>query len=408
MLRSLSWLVAGFMLAGGTLAMAQTQPASQPATQPLKLPDLLVSQNGKLITNVEDWRTIRRPELLELFRTHVYGRNAVDRPKDLTFDITSTVTNAMDGAATRKLVDINFSGPHGKGTIHLVLFIPNNRKAPAPAFLLICNRSRKNIDPDRVTKNEFWPAEQLIAKGYAAAGIYVGDMDPDKDDGFKDGVHGIFDNYPDGKRPADAWGTIAAWAWGASRAMDYFETDPDIDAKRVALVGHSRGGKTALWCGAQDERFGMIISNESGSTGAALARNKIGESIKQINDQFPHWFNQNYKNFNGKEAELPVDQHMLIALIAPRPVYVASAIGDQWSDPGNEFRACVFAQPAWKLYGLPGFPTERMEPDFNPVQGGMIGYHQREGEHNLKLEDWNHFIEFASQHMTGNSAAPVK
>lgn len=383
--------------------MAQTtSPSTQAATQPLKLPDLFVSQNGKLITSADEWQKIRRPELLELFRTNVYGRNPVDRPKDLAFDIVSTDPKAMDGAATRKIVDINFSGPHGKGTIHLTLFIPNQRKVAAPAFLLICNRGRKNIDPDRVTKSDFWPAEMIVAKGYAAAAIYVGDMDPDKDDGFKNGVHGIFDNYSGGKRPADAWGTIAAWAWGCSRVMDYFETDRDIDAQRVALVGHSRGGKTALWCGAQDERFAMIVSNESGSTGASLARNKIGESIKQINDQFPHWFCENYKQFNNRESDLPVDQHMLLALIAPRLLYVASAIGDRWSDPANEFRACVYAAPAWKLYGLPGFGSNDLTPPSTPVRGGMVAYHLRPGEHDLKVSDWNQFIEFASQQMNGN------
>lgn len=402
MLRHIISVTGGLLLIGGSISMAQTMPATQPA----KLPDLFVTQNGKLITSPDDWRNIRRPELLELFRKYVYGRNAVDRPKNLTFEHTGTLPIAMDGAATRKLVDIHFSGPHGKGTIHLTLFIPNRRTEAAPVFLLICNRGRKNIDPDRVTRSDFWPAELLVSRGYAAAAIHVSDMDPDQDDGFKNGVHGVFDDYPDGKRPADAWATIGAWAWGCSRAMDYFETDKDLDAKRVALVGHSRGGKTALWCGAQDERFAMIVSNESGSTGASLARNKMGETIRKINDQFPHWFCENYKAFNDRENDLPVDQHQLIALMAPRLVYVGSAIGDQWSDPGNEFRACVSASPVWKLFGVAGFNSDRMEPDFTPVTGGRVGYHMRQGEHDLKLEDWNHFIEFFTQNMKSAGTMP--
>lgn len=389
-----------------TCGMVMAQTASRPADY--QLPDLFVASSGKLITTVEEWRAVRRSEILELFRKDVYGRNTVDRPKDMSFVVTDTQISAMNGVATRKLVDIRFSGPHGKGTIHLVLFIPNQRpKEGAPAFLLICNRNRKNIDPDRTTQSDFWPAEQIVSRGYAAAAIYVGDMDPDQDDGFKNGVHGIFDDYPAGQRPGDAWGTIAAWAWGASRVMDYIETDKDLDARRVAVVGHSRGGKTALWCGAQDERFAMVVSNNSGSTGAAIARNKKGESIKQINDQFPHWFCANYKQYNERENDLPVDQHMLLALVAPRLLYVASAAGDDWADPVNEFRSCIYAQLAWRLYNLPGFVTDQTTPPSTPVRGGLIGYHIRPGEHDLKLVDWNHFLDFADQNMASVRALPL-
>ena len=188
----------------------------------------------------------------------------------------------MGGKATLKRIEIHFSGPGGKGMIELALFIPNNAPGPAPGFLLICNRDRDQIDPTRQVKSPFWPAERIVDRGYVAASFHNSDLDPDTFDGFKDGVHGIFDPT-NSKRAPDAWGTIAAWAWGASRVMDYFETDQDIDEKHIGVVGHSRGGKTALWCGAEDERFALTISNNSGCTGAALARNKKGERIKKIN-----------------------------------------------------------------------------------------------------------------------------
>jgi hypothetical protein len=301
----------------------------------------------------------------------------------------------MDGKAVRKQVAITFEGPGGKGAIDLFLFVPSKAPKPVPAFLLLCHRGPDNIDPTRATKSPFWPAEEIIARGYAAVTFQTSQVDPDKHDGFKDGVHALFDR----QRSADSWGTIAAWAWGGSRAMDYLETDPDIDARRVAVVGHSRGGKTALWCGAEDERFALVISNNSGSTGAAIARRKKGESVERINRAFPHWFCENYKRYAGKEEELPVDQHELIALIAPRLVYVASATKDSWADPESEFLSCVKAEPVFKLFGLKGVGTDQMPKPDTPLQSGAIGYHLRTGEHNLTLYDWGCFMDFADKHM---------
>ena len=360
------------------------------------LPDPLMLSNGKRVTSPQVWKEKRRPELLELFRTHIYGRMPVKRPASLKFDVKSVTPGMMEGKATRKQIVVSYDGPGGKGSFDLLLFIPSGAKRPVPAFLLICNRPASNIDPTRVTKSPFWPAEEIVARGYAAAAFQVGQVDPDKHDGFKDGVHGIFDQ---GRRAADSWGTIAAWAWGASRAMDYFETDRDIDARRVAVVGHSRGGKTSLWCGAEDERFALVISNDSGSTGAAIARQKKGESVAKINSSFPHWFNENYKKYGGKENELPVDQHELIALIAPRLVYVASATEDTWADPESEFLACVMAEPVYRLFGLKGVGTDRMPRPETPLHGGSIGYHLRTGKHNLTPYDWNRFMDFSDKHL---------
>ena len=371
----------------------------------LDLPDALVTESGEQVATIGQWQETRRPETLELFREHIYGRTPIGRPPTLTFVNKETDATAMDGAATLKRIDIEYSGPGGNGVIHLGLFIPNHVKKPAPGFLLICNRDPENIDMTRAEKSPFWPAEQLVARGYVAAAFYNADVDPDQDDGFENGVHGIFDP-PNVPRPGDAWGTIAAWAWGASRVMDYFETDPDIDATRIGVVGHSRGGKTALWAGAEDERFALVISNNSGCTGAALARNKQGERIARINQHFPHWFNANYKNFNDQEEQLPVDQHQLIALMAPRLVYVASASEDAWADPEGEFLACVHAGPVYELFGLQGVGATEMPAAEQPLHTGHIGYHLRAGKHNLTEYDWNRYLDFADQHWKPRGAGP--
>lgn len=362
----------------------------------VNLPDPLTSATGQKVTSVQQWRDVQRPEILELFRKHVYGRAPVGRPDSLKFATTVT-PYMMDGTATRKQVVISYGTERGQGAIKLTLFIPSKAKQPSPCMLLICNRGARNIDPERATKSEFWPAEQLVARGYAAAAFQVADVLPDRKDNLDQGVHAIFD--APGTRAADAWGTISAWAWGASRIMDYLETDPDIDKKRVIVVGHSRGGKTALWAAAQDERFAMAVSNDSGSTGAALARGKQGEHIKEINTTFPHWFNENYKTYNDREADLPVDQHMLLGLMAPRPVYVASATQDATADPEAEFASAVAASSVYELFGLKGLVATVMPKPEVPLQEGSIGYHLRDGEHDLLTSDWNHFMDFADKRL---------
>jgi hypothetical protein len=374
---------------------AAAVPAS--LAEEVPLPDVLLTQSGERVTTSAAWQTVRRPEVVELFRKHVYGRAPVGRPADLQFETVDSAADAMGGKATRKQVKITWRGPGGEGAMRLVLFTPNDAKKPAPCFLLICNRpAAANIDPTREVKSPFWPAEEIVARGYAAAAFFNGDVAPDKEDGFKSGVYPIYDAAP---RPADAWGAIAAWAWGASRALDYLVTDPAIDGQRVAVVGHSRGGKTALWAGAEDERFAMVVSNDSGCTGAALARGKTGEHIRDINHSFPHWFDQNYKAFDGREEALPLDQHMLAALIAPRLLYIASASEDTWADPKSEFLSGVHASPVFRLFGVEGFSSVTMPPPETPLHDGHIGYHLRAGKHNLTEYDWGRFMDFADKHL---------
>jgi pimeloyl-ACP methyl ester carboxylesterase len=304
----------------------------------------------------------------------------------------------MKGAAERRMLRIDWKGPGGSGGMNITLFVPTKSTKPAACFLLICNRPLENIDPTREQKSPFWPAENLIARGYATATFWNAEIDPDKHDEFKDGVHGVFD-APGQPRASDAWGTLAAWAWGASRAVDALVEQPGIDPKRIAVIGHSRGGKTALWCGAQDERIALTISNNSGCGGAAISRGKVGENIARINKSFPHWFNTNYKNWNDKEFEAPFDQHELMTLCAPRLVYVASASDDAWADPKAEFRATVAATPVWKLFGLAGMTLSEQPAAEVPAHEGHIGYHLRTGKHDLTEYDWEQYMNFADKHL---------
>jgi hypothetical protein len=243
-----------------------------------------------------------------------------------------------------------------------------------------------DTDPTRKVRSEFWPAEEVIARGYGIAAFSNGDLDPDYDDDFKNEIHGLLDR---GERKGDSWGAIAAWAWGASRCMDYFETDKDIDEKKVAVVGHSRGGKTALWAGAEDERFALVISNESGEGGASLVRRSFGA---KLNGHF--WHCSNYGKYTDNEDALPVDAHMLIALIAPRAVYVASASEDLWADPKGSYLALYHAVPVFQLLKTGTCLPEAMPSLNKQVISGKVAHHIRDGEHNMLLKDWEWYMDF--------------
>lgn len=355
------------------------------------LPDVIANSKGKKIQKPADWTKVRRGEVLELFRENVYGR-VPSTPYTKKFILVNEDKNAMGGAATLKQVDIEINSEGKSLTIHLTMFVPNLVKKPVPLFLLIDNRGPSNTDPTRNTKSEFWPAEELVSRGNAIAVFYNRDVDPDNFDDFKDGIHGVLDR---GKRQPDSWGTLAAWAWGASRCMDYFETDKDIDKKRVAVLGHSRGGKTALWAGAEDERFSLVISNESGCGGAALARRRLGETVARINTSFPHWFCLNYRKYNNNEDAMPVDMHQLLALMAPRAVYVACADEDLWGDPKGSYLALYHSLPVFQLLKTGSSIPEILPPINTQVKSGKVGFHVRDGGHNLLLKDWNWFMDFA-------------
>ena len=358
------------------------------------LPDPL-SVNGVAVATRDQWPA-RRALILELFRQHVYGRSP-QAPDLLRFEVVEHQPRAMDGAATLKRVAIVSEHQRRQHRFEIVLFLPNTRVGAVPMFLLLNNRPIGNTDPTRAQRSPFWPAEELIARGYGIAALQVGDLAPDNATQFTEGAIRLFEGETTAARPADAWGALAAWAWGASRALDYFETDPQIDASRVAVVGHSRGGKAALWAGAEDERFALVVSNDSGEGGAALARRNFGETTARINTAFPHWFNANYKRFNGREAEMPVDQHMLLSLVAPRALYVASADEDLWADPRGEFLALAHSSPVYALFGEPAIATDAMPPIDTPVIVGRRGYHVRTGGHNLTAYDWARFADLADR-----------
>lgn len=367
------------------------------------LPDPLLSLDGTRIVTARQWEETRRPEILELFRRHVYGRAPVERPDGMTFEIAQNGV-ALDDHAKKRKVRIGYEGPGGKGRIAVTLYVPRTRAAGV--FLLIVNRSRRIIDSAGDAPSEYWPVRQIIGRGYAAAAFHVSDVDPDEDDGFQDGVQGIFDSRSK-PRPADAWGTVAAWAWGASRVIDYLETDPDLRGVPIAVIGHSRGGKAALWCGAQDRRVALTISNESGNTGAALSRGATGETIAMINKNFPHWFAKSYRQYGGNENSLPLDQHMLIALIAPRLVYVASAADDAHASPEAEFRSCVEAAPVFSLYGLRAIEAGKKPGPGDALHEGAVGYHLRRGSHNLTGIDWTFFLDYADCHWPAQNGRPA-
>jgi pimeloyl-ACP methyl ester carboxylesterase len=356
------------------------------------LPDILLSMKGEKVKNVSAWEKRRRPELLALFEAHVYGKTPGSFDS-LKFMVTNEKSDAMEGKAHLKQIKITAWNGGDSVSFPLVLFIPNKQKKAVPVFLLINNRSSRNTDPARVHKSTFWPAEMVIDSGYAIAAFHHGDVAPDHRDQYQNGV--LTRLFPAELEKDNGMKAIGVWAWAASRVMDYLKTDKEIDFNKVALVGHSRGGKTALWAAAQDQRFAMVFSSCSGSTGAALARRKYGETVSLINKQFGYWFNDNYKKYSNDVNSLPVDQHMLIGLIAPRPVYTTNAKEDRWADPYGSFLSLVNAKPVYDLYRQQVSLPRDMPALNSPIINQVMGYHFREGKHDLNIYDWTNFIRFA-------------
>lgn len=381
------------------------------------LPDLLTFNNGTKVSSKSDWEK-RRAEIYNIFAHEVYGITPVWNGVQSATEISSD-QHALNNKAIRKEVRIKLRNNDRELEFTLLIYLPRST-GPVPVFLgynfggnhsvtnepaISITKSWMRNDPeDGVTQNRAnesgrgkaasqWQVEELVSKGYGLVTLYYGDIDPDFDDGFRNGVHGLYDL----KRDSASWGSIAGWAWGLSRVMDWIEKTPSIDAGKVIVMGHSRLGKTALWAGASDTRFAAVISNNSGCGGAALSKRIYGETVGRINSSFPHWFCKNFNKYNEKEANLPVDQHELLALIAPRPVYVASAEDDKWADPKGEFLSCLYASPVWVLLGHQGLPARVMPPVNTPVMGD-IGYHIRSGGHDVKLYDWQQYISFADKH----------
>jgi hypothetical protein len=358
----------------------------------ISAPDPLEKSNGTKVSTTADWENTRRGELLNLFTQNIYG-TSLPKPTAQTFSVAS----ADFAGVRRKTVTITVSGPSGTKSFPLRLFIPTGTAQKPSVFLLIDHRGTSTDDPAQ--NDEFFPVAQILSRGFAVAAFHAGDLAPDDATAYRNGVINLF--YPaSAPLPANAGKTLSAWSWGASRSMDYLMTDADINAAHIYVVGHSRGGKAALWTGAQDTRFAGVISNDSGSTGAKLARHVSGETIRMITTAYPHWFCSNYRNFNDRETALPIDQHELVALMAPRRVYIASAATDAHSDPQGEFFGHLGAMPVYQLYrvGTTGLSAANWRPTLDQAfLGEGMGYHIRSGNHGLLLSDWNHYMDFAGQ-----------
>lgn len=387
--------------------------------EPYQLPELLRGANGELVETSEAWQSRRRPELLELFRRYVYGRFELD----CRTETEAIVADApICGSLGRRWeLDLRIIAATGTVTVRVLCFVPAGSAGPVPAFLGLNLFGNQTVHPDpAIALSRGWVAdnadlglvgnrateasrgmhsgrfavEMLLARGYAVITAYCGDIDPDYDDGFQNGVHALHPKSPE--RSADAGGSISAWAFGLSRLLDAAASLPMIDTSRVAVFGHSRLGKAALWAAAQDPRFAIAISNESGCVGATLSRRRYGERLLHITERFPHWFCPALRAYNEREHELPVDQHQLLALVAPRPLYVASAAADLWADPLGEKLALRAASPAYELFGLPGY-TDDSPP-------AHLGYHLRPGKHDITPRDFWHYLELADKHLRGAAA----
>jgi hypothetical protein len=385
-----------------------------------EIPALRYSKNGTKINTSEQWKNIRRNEILNDFEEYVYGiipKGKVEIKTELIKEM-----DAFDGKATMKEVKMTFTKKNKSISMDILIYLPKSQgKVPLfvglnffgnhtiiddPNVSLASGWVRNNdefgitenkaTEASRGVRHNRWAVEKIIDRGYGLATIYYGDIDPDKND-FTDGIQSLF--YKKGQtQPAKSeWGSIAGWAWGLSRAMDYFEEDTGIDETKIALMGHSRLGKASLWAGASDQRFAIVISNDSGCGGAALSRRRIGETVGRINTSFPHWFNDNFNKYNNNEDALPVDQHMLIALVAPRPVYVASAEKDKWADPKGEFISAYLASEVYTIFGLEGLPSDKM-PELNQPIQKSVGYHIRSVKHDVTDFDWEAYLNFADLH----------
>ena len=357
----------------------------------LVLPDLFVSYQGQIIQSDQEWEKIRRQEIIQSFADQMYGQLPIDYD-ELWLEPSIPLLNPYKEYADYKLINMRISRNGSSQSIPLHIFTPTRERGPFPVILLISHRQVDKLIAD--TEDQFFSIQQIVSRGYAAAVFDVEFVSPDDKERYDDGI--LKSLYPEQLEMPNGMRGLSAWAWGAMRAMDFFEKDPLIDHTKAAVVGHSRGGKAALWCGANDTRWAITYSNESGCGGAALSRRKFGETVERINTAFPYWFTDNFDTYNGNEESLPFDQHQLLATIAPRAVYIASAMEDLWADPKGEYLSLKLASRVYtQVYDMKTDLPDHY--DFTPhsLHQGPLGYHLREGKHNLTSIDWENFLDFA-------------
>lgn len=378
------------------------------------LPNPLALENGKPVTDAKTWYDARRPELLALYNDDIYGRVPTNAPA-VSFKVAEADTNALGGLAIHKLVRIRFGDKPDGPVMSLNEYLSAKATWRVPMLLQLVFFSNPPIsDPATRSTNfararfpfsEAGPMTNIIERGYGYATFRYTDVQPDRANSLSEGVIGLT-LEPGQARPPNDWGAISAWAWGASRALDYFETDPAVDAKRVALIGHSRLGKTVLWAGAQDPRFAMVFSSCAGEMGSSLARRDYGETIDDMAASFPYQFAGNFQKYAGHWNEMPVDTHEIIALNAPHPVFITGGTGDQWADPRGEFLAEVAAGPVYRLLGLKDLGTTNFPPADTAIISGDLGYNYHTGPHAILPEDWNDFLNFAARYLNPKPVGP--
>jgi hypothetical protein len=410
----------------GLMGGCATRPLPEAASLPVRpdLPDPLVMRDGRRVGSPSRWLEQRRPELKTLFQHYMYGA-LPPAPAQVKVERLVEYRDFLGGKATLRLATLR-TGPDGSPGIDLMLVLPNYQYGPAPVFLgmnfcgnqaitddprvplprgwmpSICRGCSNHVATEAsrlATTNDWprneWPLENLIDRGYAFAGFYSGDIDPDRPD-MSEGIYRWLAGGDLARNPAADRGTIAAWAWGFHRCVDYLVTVPEVDARHIAALGHSRNGKAALLAAAFDERITVAVAHQAGCGGSAPSRGKIGEQLRNINGKFPHWFNAEFKKFNDAPDRLPFDQNCLVALCAPRAVLFSNGQADQWANPAGQFDVLKAADPVYRLLGVEGLTVEEMPPPGRLV-GGRLGYSLRAGGHSMTAADWQVFMDFADR-----------
>uniref|UniRef100_UPI0040578D28 glucuronyl esterase domain-containing protein n=1 Tax=Alistipes sp. TaxID=1872444 RepID=UPI0040578D28 len=379
------------------------------------LPELLTCQDGTKVTTVEQWEKHRRPELLKMFSNIVYGQTPVVDDLKVKYKVIAENKKAFGGKATAQQVMFTFSRGKQKLQALVLVHYPNNSSKRVPVFIGYNFRGNHSLTKDewveyspyfvnyidksdklmiRGQKIGFWPIEEIVTRGYAAVTLCYHDIYPDRVDGLAG--KGLFELLPKSADDGSRWQAIGVWSYALSRVTDWVVKQPWANKEQLAVIGHSRQGKVALWTGVQDKRFKVVISNNSGCGGAALSKRVYGEDVRYINKRFPHWFCTNFAKYSNREQDLSIDQHQLLAMVAPRFLYVASASEDRWADPKGEYLATYHASPVYELYGLKGLTSAQMPEIGKPIHNN-IGYHLREGKHALRPYDWNFYMDFCDK-----------